>query len=73
MKSPPKSRKSYSVRTTYGHRQLQSLRARQHLQTMRITELEVRLYLQEAVLLVALHHLDYRFTTSHDDAPQTLH
>ena len=73
MKSPPKSRKSYSVRTTSGHRQLQSLHARLRSQTKMITELEVRLYLQEAVLLVALHHLDYRFTTSHDDAPQTLH
>ena len=73
MKSPPKSRKSYSVRTTSGHRQLQSLHARLRLQTKTITELEVRLYLQEAVLLVALHHLDYKSTTSPESAPLTLH
>ena len=73
MKSPPKSQKSFSVRTTYGHRQLQSLRARQHLQTMRITELEERLSFLVAVLQVALVHSDYKSTTSHEDAPQTLH
>ena len=73
MKSPPKLRKSYSVRTTYGHRQLQSLRARQHLQTMRITELEERLSFLVAVLQVALVHSDYKSIISHEDAPQTLH
>ena len=73
MKSPPKSQKSFSVRTTYGHRQLQSLRARQHLQTMRITELEERLSFLVAVLQVALVHSDYKSTTSPEDAPQTLH
>ena len=73
MKSQPKSRMSYSVRTTSGRRQLQSLHARLRLQMKMITELEVRLYLQEAVLLVALHHLDCKSTTFHDDAQQTLH
>ena len=73
MKSPPKSRKSYSVRTTSGHRQLQSLRARLRSQTMRINELEERSYSLEVVLQAALHHLDCKFIISHDDAPTTLH
>ena len=73
MKSPPKSRKSYSVRTTSGHRQLQSLHARLRSQTKMITELEERLSFLVAVLQVALVHSDYKSTTSHDDAPQTLH
>ena len=73
MKSPPKSRKSYSVRTTYGHRQLQSLRGQQRLQMMRITELEERLSFLVVVLQVALVHSDYKSTTSPEDAPQTLH
>ena len=73
MKCRQMSLRSYSVRTTYGHRQLQSLRARQHLQTMRITELEERLSFLVAVLQVALVHSDYKSTISHEDAPQTLH
>ena len=73
MKSPPKSPKSYSVRTTYGHRQLQSLHARLRLQTKKITELEARSYLLEVVLQAALHQCLCRYIISPESAPQTLH
>ena len=73
MKSPPKSRKSYSVRTTYGRRQLQSLRGRLRSQTRRITALEERLFFLVAVLQAELHLLDYKSITSPESAPQTLH
>jgi len=52
---------------------LQSLRARLRSQTMRINELEERSYSLEVVLQAALHHLDFKFIISHDDAPTTLH
>jgi hypothetical protein len=73
MKYRPSSLKLSNARMTSGHRLLQSLRARLRLQTMRINELEGRSYLQEEVLLVALHRLDCKSTTSPDDAPLTLH
>ncbi len=73
MKSQPKLRMSYSVRTTSGRRQLQSLRARLRSQTRRITALEERLFFLVAVLQAELHLLDYKSTTSHESAHQTLH
>ena len=73
MKYRPSSLKLSNARMTSGRRQLQSLRARLRSQTMRINELEERSYSLEVVLQAALHHLDFKFTTSHDDAPTTLH
>jgi|LakMenE01Jun11ns_1017448.scaffolds.fasta_scaffold5048558_1 hypothetical protein len=73
MKYRPSSLKLSNVQTTYGRRQLQSLRARLRSQTMRINELEERSYSLEVVLQAALHHLDCKFIISHGDVPQTLH
>ena len=73
MKYRPSSLKLSNARMTSGRRQLQSLRGRLRLQMMRINELEERSYSLEVVLQAALHHLGYKFTTSHDDAPTTLH
>jgi hypothetical protein len=73
MKYRPSSLKLSNVQTTFGRRQLQSLRARLRSQTMRINELEERSYSLEVVLQAALHHLDCKFIISHDDAPTTLH
>jgi hypothetical protein len=73
MKYRPSSLKLSNVQTTFGRRQLQSLRARLRLQTMRINELEERSYSLEVVLQAALHHLDFKFIISHDDAPPTRH
>jgi len=73
MRYRPSSLKLSNVPTTSGHRQLQSLRALLRLQTMRIAELEERSYLLEEVLQVALHHLGYKSTTFHDDAPPIRH
>jgi hypothetical protein len=39
----------------------------------KIAELEARSYLQEAVLLGVLHHMDFKSTTSPESAPTTLH
>jgi hypothetical protein len=73
MKYRPSSLKLSNVQTTFGRRQLQSLRARLRSQTMRINELEERSYSLEVVLQAALHHLDFKFIISHDDVPTTLH
>ena len=73
MKYRPSSLKLSNVRMTSGRRQLQSLRGRLRLQTMRINALEERSYSLEVVLQVALHHLGYKSTTSHGNAPPTLH
>ena len=73
MKYRASSPKLSNVQTTFGRRQLQSLRARLRSQTMRINELEERSYSLEVVLQAALHHLDFKFIISHDDAPTTLH
>jgi hypothetical protein len=73
MKSRPSSLKLSNARMTYGRRQLQSLRGRLRLQTMRINALEERSYSLEVVLQVALHHLGYKSTTFHGSAPPTLH
>lgn len=57
MKYRPSSLKLSNVPTTYGHRQLQNLRALLRLQTMRIAELEDHLFLLEVVLQAALASL----------------
>ena len=73
MKYRPSSLKLSNARMTYGRRQLQSLRGRLRLQTMRINALEERSYSLEVVLQVALHHLGYKSTTSRASVPPTLH
>ena len=73
MKYRPSSLKLSNARMTSGRRQLQSLRGRLRLQTMRINEVEERAYSLEVVLQVALHHLGYKSTTFPESAPQTLH
>ena len=73
MKYHRKSRKSSSARTICGHRPLPSSNVRRRLLMRKIFALEERLYLQEAVLLAALHHLGFKSITSLVSVPTTLH
>ena len=73
MKYHRKLRKSSSARTICGHRPLLSSNVQRRLLMRRIFALEGRSYFLEAVLLAALHHMDFRSITFQESAPQTLH
>ena len=73
MKYHQKLPKSSSARTTSGHRPSLSSSAQRRSLTRKIVRLEERLCLQEGVLLAVLHHMGFRSTTSHENAPETLH